>query len=133
LPKVPVLELDKGQAHVLAPTGKAKARHGNNPFHRFCFLLEKMLFQLPYDLDGPLLGGAGRQLDLADDESLILVRQERGGKMHEEEGHGGHNGAVDHQVAHRLAKGAADDSLILVPAELESPVEVAEEPGKPAC
>src|SRR6266480_4563845 len=92
-----------------------------------------MPFQLPYDLDGPLLGGAGRQLDLADDEALVLIRQERGGKMQEEEGHGGHDGAVDHQVAHRLAEGAADDPLVVVPAELEQPVEPAEEPGKPAA
>src|SRR6185369_13300477 len=91
-----------------------------------------MLFQLPYDLDGPLLGGAGRQLDLADDEPLIFVRQERRGKVQEEKSHGGHNGAVDYQVAHRLAEGAADDPLVLVPAEFKCPVEVAEEPGKPA-
>src|SRR6266702_2416584 len=58
-----------------------------------------MPFQLPDDLDGPLLGGAGRQLDLADNEALVLIRQERGGKMQEEEGHGGHNGAVDHPVS----------------------------------
>ena len=41
--------------------------------------------------------------------------------MQEEEGHGGDNGAVDHQVAHRLAEGAADDPFIVVPAELEQP------------
>ena len=71
-----MLEPDKGQTHVLAATGKTEPGHGDDPFHRFGLFLEEMLLQLPYDLDGPLLGGAGRQLDLADDESLVLIRQE---------------------------------------------------------
>jgi len=43
-----------------------------------------MLLHLPYHLYGPLLGSAGRQLDLADDEPLVLIRQESGGETQEE-------------------------------------------------
>ena len=53
-----------------------------------------------------------RELELAEQEALILIRQERGGEMQEEETHHGHDGAVDNQVADRLAEGAADDPLI---------------------
>ena len=89
-------------------------------FHGLGLLLQKMLLHLPDDLDGPLLGGAGRQLDLADEESLILIRQEGGGQTQEKEDHGRDNGAVDHQVAHRLAEGAADDAFILAPGSSRS-------------
>ncbi len=90
------------------------------------------MLQLFDHLDGPLLGGAGRELDLADDEPLVLVGEECCRKMQEEEGHGGDDGAIDHQVAHRLAERASDDPFIFAAAELESSVEIAEEPGKPA-
>ena len=53
--------------------------------------------------------------------------------MQEKENHGGDNCAVYNQIAHRLAKGSADDSFIVVPAEFKCPVEVTEEPGKPAA
>ena len=78
------------------------------------------------------MGGASGKLELAEQESLVLIRQERGGEMEEEVGHRRHDGAVDHQVANRLAKGTADDPFIFAAAELEYAVEPAEEPGKPA-
>src|SRR6185369_14401 len=40
--------------------------------------------------------------------------------------------AVDHQVAHRLAEGLADDPLVVGPAEIEEPVEILEEAAEPA-
>ena len=91
-----------------------------------------MFFQLFDNLQGALLGGPGRELDLADDEALILIRQEGGRQSHEQEHHPCNHGAVNHQIAHRPAEGAPDDALILDPAEVEYLVEPAEELAEPA-
>ena len=92
LAQLPVLEFHKGQPHVLAATGKAEAGHGDYPLHRFLLIFHEMLFQLPDDLDSPFRRGPGRQLDLADDEPLVLIRQEGGGQPQEEEDHGANQG-----------------------------------------
>ncbi len=76
LRNLPVFELHPCQPHVLAAAGKAEPGHGDDPLHRFGLLLQEMLLHLAYHLDGPLLGGAGRQLHLAEKESLVLIRQE---------------------------------------------------------
>src|SRR5208337_2747064 len=42
-------------------------------------------------------------------------------------------GTVEHQVARPLLERTADDPFVFAPAEVEYPVEITEEPGKPAC
>src|SRR5512143_2648255 len=91
-----------------------------------------MLLHLAYHLYGPLHGCAGRQLNLADDESLVLIRQEGSGETQEKESHRSHNGAVYNQIAFPFAKGAADYSLIQRSGTFKQFIEPTEEPRKPA-
>src|SRR5690242_15890208 len=95
-------------------------------------MLGKVLFDLLDHLQGPLLGRSRRQLYLADDEPLVLVRQEGSRAAQEEDDHDCNDGSVNEQVADRLAERAADNSFILNSAAVERGVEPAEEALEPA-
>jgi len=79
----PVLEPDKGKPHVLASASKTEACDRNDRLHRLLLVFKEMMLQLFDHSDGPLLGGAGRELDLAYDEPLVLVGEECCRKMQE--------------------------------------------------
>jgi len=132
LAQFPVLELYEGNAHVLAASRETETGHGDDGLHRLLFRFEEMPFHLLYHLQGPLLGGSGRQLNLADDEPLVFIGKEGRGETHEQKTHAHHYGAVHRQIAHRLAEGTANDSLVFRSDEIEGPVEVGEEPLEPS-
>src|SRR5512136_783735 len=71
--ETPVLELDKCHAIGLRPSGKAKAGNGHARFHRLFFVLLKMALYLLHDFLRLLQGGACRQYNLGEKNSLVLI------------------------------------------------------------
>ena len=62
----------------------------------------KYFSTLPNNFYGPFLCCTGRQLDLADDETLVLIRQKCSGEPQEEKHHGHHEDAIQEQIPFRL-------------------------------
>jgi len=100
---LPVLEFLPRPAHVLAATGKAESSHGDDPLYGLVFLLKKMLLYLRRTcMVRSWVAPAGNWTWQMMNPWSSSGRNEVADA--EEEGHGGHNGAVDHQIAHRFAE-----------------------------
>ncbi len=121
----PVLERHEGEAGILARTEEREAVDADDRVDGL-FLTENLL-GLREHFVRAVAGRFRGQLHHDDDETLVLVRQERRRQLHEHVAEAGEDGDVDYHEAARPADQPADRAAVTARRTVEATVEPAEE------
>src|ERR1700728_567702 len=125
----PVLQSDEYEAGVLPLAAEAEAVDGEHAAYEVFLFLEEVVTRL---IEGPLrelARSARRRRHLAEQNALILIREERSRHSHEQQAHRHHDDPIHHEVAPGASGDMVDPTLVAAIHSVEAAIEPAEEPA----